>query len=417
MKILIAVHGFPPREPGVWTIHHARELARRHSVWVYARTNHPSRPEFDQWEDRDGAVTVRRVVHQQLDPMRYFNGFQVPQIDERFLAFVDEIGPDVIHFEHLFGLSAGIVAGARARGVPTVLCLYDAWMICQRVFLLRADGTPCAGPDPAFDCVTCIEGQWRRFPPDDGEMRLRLQLHDFRQATLRQAFEAASVVTTCSQALRESFAATWGLSQDRLRVVSLGVPPLAAPVIHVPSARVRIVYLGALAPHKGVHLLAEAAQALDDLEVEVRVHGAGAPSFLDRLRELYPRLSCRPPYARDELPGILAHTDILVLPSLAAETFSFVLREAALANVPVVASRIGAIPEYIRDGETGLLFEPGNVADLARALRRLVLDPRLRARLANAHGPVRSVEDYSGEMEQIYRSLANEAAPSAGEIR
>ena len=55
--------------------------------------------------------------------------------------------------------------------------------------------------------------------------------------------------------------------------------------------------------------------------------------------------------------------------------------EAMAAGVPVVASRIGGIPDLIRDGETGLLFDPKDPADIRRQVSRISTDPELRARL------------------------------------
>ena len=94
---------------------------------------------------------------------------------------------------------------------------------------------------------------------------------------------------------------------------------------------------------------------------------------------------------------------MLALPSIWPETFSIVLREALSAGLPVVASRIGAIPEVIRDGENGLLVTPGSVDDLAAALARLAREPALRQSLVSVLTPIRSVADYGGELEQIYR--------------
>ena len=86
---------------------------------------------------------------------------------------------------------------------------------------------------------------------------------------------------------------------------------------------------------------------------------------------------------RDDLPTLLAGWDVFVLPSL-WEGFGLVLLEAMAAGRPVVASRVGPIPEVVVDGETGLLAEPGRPEALADALIRVLEDPALARRLGEA---------------------------------
>lgn len=412
MRILILAHGFPPGEPGVWTGAFAAALARRHSVWVYTRGADPTRPEFTQWEERVGHVTVRRVNHTRFDPFAGFDGFRVPPIDRQGLAFAEEIGVDVVHVEHTYGLSASLPSLLSARGIPTVVSLYDFWTVCQRIYLLRDDGAACAGPSPAEDCVTCVEAPHEfRQSPRPPAPAWRLPLLEHRQVLMREAVAGAAAVTACSASLRDRIAPLLDLPLDRIRVVPLGVPPLPRlPRVPAPDGRLRVRYLGAVAPHKGVITLAEAAARLADRPVAVHLHGWVHPTIRARLDAISPGLHWHGAYGRDQLPGILAETDVLVIPSLAAETFSFVTREAALADVPVIGSRIGAIAEYLEHEVSGLLVTPGSVDDLVDAIERLRLDEPLRRRLATTHGPLRSIDDYTAEMEAMLVDAARTAA-------
>jgi glycosyltransferase involved in cell wall biosynthesis len=87
----------------------------------------------------------------------------------------------------------------------------------------------------------------------------------------------------------------------------------------------------------------------------------------------------------------------VVIPSVAHEAFGRVCVEAALARVPVVASRIGGIPEALRDREHALLFEPGDADACAAALAETLGDgPAAQARAARAYDHVQqfSVERF-----------------------
>ena len=102
---------------------------------------------------------------------------------------------------------------------------------------------------------------------------------------------------------------------------------------------------------------------------------------------------------------ILARHDVLVVPSICEETFSLVTREALQAGLPVIAARRGALPEVIRDGVNGLLFEAENADDLRRCLERLRTDTRLREQLTPASTPIRDPQAYAQDMEAVYEAV------------
>ncbi|MDZ7336941.1 MAG: glycosyltransferase family 4 protein [candidate division KSB1 bacterium] len=85
---------------------------------------------------------------------------------------------------------------------------------------------------------------------------------------------------------------------------------------------------------------------------------------------------------QEKLADLLKGATALVLPS-AQENAPMVLAEAMAAGISVVATRVGAIPEMVKEGETGLLYEVGNVHDLISCLRQLLMDPPLQRRLGS----------------------------------
>jgi glycosyltransferase involved in cell wall biosynthesis len=89
-------------------------------------------------------------------------------------------------------------------------------------------------------------------------------------------------------------------------------------------------------------------------------------------------------FRRDELPFLLSDIDCVVVPSLVPEAGPQVPREALARGIPVVVSRLGALPETIREGETGFSFDPDNPDELAGILRRFVKEPALLRRLREA---------------------------------
>ncbi|MCK9186700.1 glycosyltransferase family 4 protein [Candidatus Gracilibacteria bacterium] len=107
---------------------------------------------------------------------------------------------------------------------------------------------------------------------------------------------------------------------------------------------------------------------------------------------------------RKEIPKLLKSSNIFVLPSR-REAFGLVNLEAMITPLPVIASKVGGIPEIIKDGETGILVEPENEKELAQALEALISDPKLREKMAEK-GFLRVKENFSAQkMAEKYEKL------------
>jgi len=115
---------------------------------------------------------------------------------------------------------------------------------------------------------------------------------------------------------------------------------------------------------------------------------------------------------RSDAARLLAGLDVLVVPSR-SDGSPLVVCEAMAAGVPVVASRVGGLPDLVEDGGSGLLVRPGEAEDLARALVSLLLDPEAARRLG-ARGrtlaATRSHERLVDRMTQVYAGVAPAAA-------
>ena len=194
-----------------------------------------------------------------------------------------------------------------------------------------------------------------------------------------------------------------GVDEDRVHVIPPGVnPSLFDGPFEDPFAgvgRPRVLFVGRLAPQKGVRNLVAAAGLLEDMSAQVLLVGDGPERpALEREAErigLGDRLHFLGFVAHDRLPAVLAHADLLVLPSL-YEELGTVLLEAMQAGLPIVASKTGGIPDVIEDGVNGLLVPPGNPEALAHAIDRLLADRDLAYRLSE--GARERGKDYDWEV-------------------
>lgn len=179
-----------------------------------------------------------------------------------------------------------------------------------------------------------------------------------------------------------------GIDPGRVHVVQPAVDPalFSGPLSDpLPSVRrPRIVFVGRLVAAKGVNVLLEAARRLDD-DVHLVIVGDGperaALEQRTRLHGLGERVSFTGFLDHQDIPRLLAHADILVLPSFYEELGS-ILIEAMESALPVVASRTGGIPEVVSHGVNGLLVEPGDAGELAAAMARILDDQTLAKRLS-----------------------------------
>jgi glycosyltransferase involved in cell wall biosynthesis len=135
-------------------------------------------------------------------------------------------------------------------------------------------------------------------------------------------------------------------------------------------------------PQKGLDV---ALRALAELPEGVEVWAAGDGPELPALRALARELGLdgrvRFLGAQRHVEPLMQAADCLVCPSVWGEAAGLVNLEASSCGLPVVASRVGGIHEFIEDGRTGFLFPPGDSRALADRLRRLFEDEPARARM------------------------------------
>jgi glycosyltransferase involved in cell wall biosynthesis len=174
-----------------------------------------------------------------------------------------------------------------------------------------------------------------------------------------------------------------GFSPERLFVLPSAVRLPADSLPGDPGANV-VLFVGRLSPEKGVDYL---IRAIPHISAPCTVVVAGAGKELPALIQLAERQGVRDRIrflGKVEHPAVdalYAGARVSVVPSVWPEPFGMVGPEAMSHGVPVVAFRVGGIPEWLMDGQTGFLVEPRDVAGLARRIDQLLHDPALARRL------------------------------------
>jgi glycosyltransferase involved in cell wall biosynthesis len=205
--------------------------------------------------------------------------------------------------------------------------------------------------------------------------------------------------------------------ERRTVVIRNGVDVTARPVARPGTDPPRIVAVGRLQAPKDVLSLIRALAKLQQRSFNAIVVGDGPdrPAIEAEVRRLALTRVVHLAGGRDDVAEILAASHIFVL-STRSEGLPISVLEAMAAGLPVVASRVGGLPELVVEGETGLLVTPGEPGELAAAIERLLGDPALRARFGAA-GRARvqsqfAVDEFLDAHRELYRrELAHRGLP------
>jgi GT2 family glycosyltransferase/glycosyltransferase involved in cell wall biosynthesis len=442
VRILIVVHGFPPLASGgteVFADLQARCLAAAgDEVHVFAREAKPARPEYAVRDERRDGLWIRWVNRTFRDTTRFAESYDAPGVTDRLAQWLDREPCDIAHIHHLTCLSTGIVRELKSRQVPVVLTLHDYWMLCHRGQLLDLHLRRCENPTSCHDCLGPVASAspWARAAgrsvraltqraPSSAEVLLtraagaaagRLiapnqRAHDERLLHMRAVLRDVDRILAPSRHMRDRFARA-GVDQP-IDLLEYGIDTARfAPRDSRRAAPFRVGYLGSLMVSKAPHLLVESWKQLPPGTARLSIAGGFVPYHGDDSyqRTIAPLLSLPGVEHIGSLPNAdvprwLSGLDALVVPSIWEENSPLVIREAFAAGVPVIASRIGGIPEVIADEVNGLLFDPGNLDDLTRQLRRVTQEHGLIDRLRSGIPSPRSIEDAARETRAIYEGL------------
>jgi 2-polyprenyl-3-methyl-5-hydroxy-6-metoxy-1,4-benzoquinol methylase len=233
---------------------------------------------------------------------------------------------------------------------------------------------------------------------------------------------AAAFTIAASGPIRDRIVEEFGVPGDRVEVIPSGIDSRmlrgpgrteARASLGIPDDVRVLLYVGDLTRAKGIRHLASVIDRIHRKRPDVWTCIVGRGPAGGRL-EGRDRVILSGPIPNDAVPEYLAAADIFVFPSLSEGT-PVSLMEAQAAGLPVVASRIGGVPDIVKDGISGLLAPPGDEEALEGAILRLLDDPDERSRLARgarADGEHHASGDRSLRVAAILEHVVR--SPSAG---
>lgn len=390
----------------------------------------------DEWQ----GVPVRRL-HLNWSKAKHPNQylFNNPVLAEQVRNFLLDVKPDVVHILSMYTLSASAIRVVKELGLPVVLTLSDFWTVCPRHNLMRFDNSICDGrvePETCQDCLLRESKAYRKLQnslpqsiltPLVNEIvkksGLASQLPVFRgwgmnvkerRETLRSALHQVDHLITPSSYVRDVLHNV-GLNL-KIDVSNYGNDLTWLNNYHPrkPDSTIHIGYIGQITPMKGVDLLIESFLA-GDLGNNAHLYIYGKLDeqnpYVQKLRAMSantPQIHLMGSYLRDELPKVLGNLDVIVVPSVWPEVAGLVVQEAFAAQLPVIATNMGGLPEFVQEGKGGILFDYREPDSLKKILQTLVEGGhqylnKLRTQIPS----VRTTQDEVNYLIRVYTDLVN----------
>ncbi len=448
MKILQVVHQFFPEHLGgteTYTYNLCKELQAGNEVFIFCREyGKEDYPIFVEDSDLDG-LRVRKIYYNK--PCGRLKSFINEDFEKLFKEYLNITKPDVVHFQHLYGLSASLISIARKQGLPVVITLHDYWYICPRIQMIHRDLTPCMGPESGLRCMSC------------DNFLLGWNVNDFLRehfaasikSVLKQPFllkalkrvTPAGIVNHAKNYFGKSKSSDTQLLWIYLRFHYMqnllnSVEALISPshflkkayenagvrsqnfilsdngtkvenflnVSKEPSDMIRFAYFSTLVNHKGAHVLIRAFNKVTEPNAMLKLYGTSmySPLYASRIKNMASNPRIQFMGSTKSVADDFRSTDVVIVPSIWPENSPVIIHEASVAKIPVIASNVGGIPEFVKDGETGLLFEAGNSEDLLDKLNRIIRNPSLLTFFAR-NTNVKTIQQNCAEILELYEDL------------
>ena len=448
MNILQIAHSFPPHSLGgaeIYTFHLCSELAKKHNVSVFHRVCEQGQEEYRLSAKRKEDLSVY-TINNTFKHCYSFKGLYCnSSIDIEFEEILKKINPDVVHIQHLIFLSIGIIEKIKKYKIPIIFTLHDYWLICPQWHYLKNKSIICNNNNE-LDCLECVSS-WlyihrlskriyhflkRKFIKN---IRLIKQLQDIytttsrnlsnskktinmieeRRISMREICNEVEMFLSPSEFLREKFI-EFGIPERKILLVKHGINETLFANCGARKEKGRLIFgfIGTILPAKGLHILIEAFNKLNHNDKSnLRIYGKlypyngfeYYPEYIKKIGLNNQNIHFMGNFDNQKIGEILSEVDILVIPSIWLENAPLTIQEAFCAKVPVIASRIGGIPEIVTDSLNGLLFNLGDTDDLAEKIKFVIDNPGVISKFKGNIPEIKNIAENAQEIEELYISL------------
>ncbi len=207
-----------------------------------------------------------------------------------------------------------------------------------------------------------------------------------------------------------------GIDEYRIKTCHIGskiadLTPTYQPKRRQMNEAINVVFMGISSLPKGLPFFLNSLFEMDNgllAKIKLHIYARGINTLSHLLEPLSRRLGLlviQDGYHYQDIPMILRKMDVGIVPPIWWDNAPQVVFEMLAMTVPVIGAKIGGIPDFVRHGENGLLFEPGDTHDLINQLTIVLLDPSLIERLRQGITPMKTIAEHTDELENFYQKL------------
>jgi glycosyltransferase involved in cell wall biosynthesis len=364
-------------------------------------------------------------------------GKRRPDGIEVFEMFLRKENPDLVNVQEVSqssGISVYHLALIHKLKIPLIVTFHLAGYSCFCGTLMYKDQEPCDGLIRINKCTACalsrssVNSLTQRFLYLTSLPLYKLNIDTSHlDNKVGTAFSFPFIINNIKKRLHEIednadkiiVLADWfkkvlllnGIKENKLSLVKQGLPygnPLPGKMAEKNGLKLRIMFMGRLEPVKGLHVLIDALEGLDENKISLDIYGKGNSAYAKILREKC--ISKKNVQWKGIIPQPLVldtiqQYDAIVIPSMICEMAPLLIEEAFAAGVIVIGSDVKGIAEQIGQRVNGLLFKMGNARELKQILENAITDKSMLEKLAANILPPRKFEQVGKETLEIYESV------------
>jgi glycosyltransferase involved in cell wall biosynthesis len=343
--------------------------------------NHVSKSEY-QFE------TIPVIAFKTDEKKRDYNIYQ-KSLEKYLKPIIKEF--DLVHIIHPMRLGS-VMKVCSDLNIPTILTLTDNWLLCPQG-LLTKNMQLCDGPDAGKKCQSACSY---------GDEILS------RYSDAKSFLNAADMVFVGCEFLKENIQMNNWRHDIQVNMYSVDFSYVKPEVQE--NDEIVFAFIGSLIWQKGAHILINSFKKIKSDKIKLKIFGSGVEGdvYPERVLSMIKddtRIEYCGIFEYHDLPEIMNKISVVVIPSLYKEIYPLVMQLSFAYKKPVIASKIGGLPESILDGINGYLFEIGNVQQLTSILSMISDNPEILTKLKkNIHNPPR-IEEEAFIYENAYRQL------------